>query len=102
MQRPKHPISEILNRGQENAIPKMQLMKYYGLTERELYSQIERERLAGIPILSRKNEGGGFYLPGTQAEITEYLEMLKRGIDSQINVYNAIQNSPLSQLNPIG
>lgn len=87
-----HPIAEILNRGSNRAIRKDNLMQLFNMTERELLAEIMRERLEGEPILAKKSDGGGFYLPANQEEIDGYLNLLKRGIDTQKSVYNAIKN----------
>lgn len=59
-------ISELLLPGQENAIPRRELMSLTGLPDRELRLMIEAERRQGIPILS--DCVNGYYLPGSQSE----------------------------------
>lgn len=99
----KHPVAEILNRGKDRAIRKENLMVLFNMTERELLAEIMKERLDGIPILAKKTDGGGFYLPADNEEIDGYLKVLKRGIDTQQNVYQSIkQFSESHKLSPIG
>ncbi len=89
----KHPVEEVLNRGSNKAISKKHLMNFFNLTERELLAQIMRERLDGAPILAKKNDGGGYYLPANDKEINGYLNLLKRGIDTQKKVYKAVNEN---------
>lgn len=89
----KHPISEVLKQGINQATSKKALMNLFDVTERELLAQIMRERLDGEPILSKKKDGGGFFLPETREEIDGYLKLLKRSIKTQISVYEAIKEN---------
>ena len=59
-------VSKYLRRGEENATPRRELVRYTGMKDRELRHQIRRERLAGVPILS--NNSTGYYLPATPEE----------------------------------
>lgn len=65
-------IAEILEKvkayGALHAVPAQTLLLKTGLRRRELHSQIERERVGGAPILSQRDNGGGFFLPSADAE----------------------------------
>lgn len=81
-----------MNKGKANATPFKDLKKFYpGVTDREMYQHIERERLQGIPILSKRTDGGGYYMPDSTEEITEYLGTLSRTIQSHKDIYKAIE-----------
>ncbi len=42
-------------------------------TKRELSAVVRQERCAGKLILSTKADGGGYYLPGSLAEVKEFI-----------------------------
>ena len=60
-------IADLLLHGQENAIPRRNLVNLTGLDDRTLRKQIEWERRQGTPILSDNHSG--YYLPGTPEEL---------------------------------
>lgn len=85
-------IANLLSEGKENAKNLNTLVNYFGGTgKREVLNQIERERKNGVPILAKKTDGGGYYLPKDSEEIYEYLGMLNRTIETQTEVYRAIK-----------
>ena len=55
-------IFDLLPVGEENAIPKIDLLKVTGLEDRLLRRKVQLERLAGLPILTNC-EKGGYYRP---------------------------------------
>lgn len=59
-------ISALLLSGKENAIPLQDLARITGLNTREVRRRIQKERLAGIPILS--NCQAGYFLPSDDTE----------------------------------
>lgn len=68
-------ISSLLLRGEENAVPLHQLAAWTGWDEREVRRMIQRERLAGIPILS--NNATGYYLPAGDAERARFVRSMR-------------------------
>ena len=57
-------ISELLPKGEENAIPARELAKMTGVSDaRTLRAIITREREAGELILSTTRRGGGYFMP---------------------------------------
>lgn len=63
-------VEEVLHKGQENAISAQDLCKCLGFNNvRELQHEIARERKAGAVILSTCQEGGGYFLPGSDQEV---------------------------------
>lgn len=86
-------ITDLLNKGKENAININDLAIHFPeASQRNLREQIERERKQGNPILAKKNDGGGYYLPKSEEEILEYLELLNHSIQSLQDVYTAIKS----------
>lgn len=59
-------ISSLLMCGEENSVPLHDLAGLTGLDAREVRRLIQRERLAGIPILA--NCRSGYFLPADAAE----------------------------------
>ena len=59
-------VSDLLNRGRENAVPLRHLKKLLEVDERTVRLMIERERRSGTPICADNRTG--YYLAGTAAE----------------------------------
>ncbi len=59
-------ISDLLSSGQKNAIPLRHLKTITGFDGRTIRLMIQRERLAGVPILADNQTG--YYLPATPEE----------------------------------
>lgn len=59
-------ISALLLPGAGNAVPLRQLAAWTGLDEREVRRAIQRERLAGVPILADNRTG--YFLPACEDE----------------------------------
>lgn len=60
-------VSELLGHGQENALTKREIMQRANIrTDREFYSIIHDERVAGTPILCSGK--GGYFLPSREHE----------------------------------
>ena len=61
-------VSELLNRGRENAVPLRHLKKLMETDGRTVRLMIQQERLSGMPICA--DNLTGYYLPATQEERT--------------------------------
>ena len=59
-------VSELLNRGRENAVPLRHLKKLLEVDERTVRLMIERERRSGTPICADCSTG--YYIPSTVSE----------------------------------
>lgn len=71
-------IADLLPTGKTNAIPSQTLAYLTGCKSvRELQELIAAERAAGAVILSTCYDGGGYYLPETQAEVQEFIRTLE-------------------------
>lgn len=72
-------IAPLLGRGQDAAITARQLaVLLHAGNEREISKLIQRERAAGIPICaSCDSSDPGYYLPGTMAELDDYIKSLQ-------------------------
>ncbi|MDO4325149.1 MAG: hypothetical protein Q4E24_03785 [bacterium] len=71
-------VADMLPKGKENAVSTAYLYKALGFTDaRSLQTEIAREREAGAVILSTCQDGGGYYLPGSAAEVKEFIETLE-------------------------
>lgn len=67
-------IADFLHEGKGNPITARELVALTGLSPREVYKSIERERNSGIPIIAGNF---GFYLPGTIPEAKIWLNRSK-------------------------
>ena len=85
------PIYRLLRQGADNATPRRRLANLTGLRERDLRRLIEKERRAGIPILS--NDRDGYYLPANAGEVKRFLESMYRRADSIRQTADAIRNA---------
>lgn len=68
-------VSELLLHGQQNAIPRRELESLTGWSGRMVRLMIEKERRAGIPILS--DNANGYYLPGNSAERAQFVRSMR-------------------------
>ena len=68
-------ISDLLDRGQENAVPLRRLMAITGADGRSIREKIAAERLAGVPILS--DNSTGYYLPGNEGERERFVRSMR-------------------------
>ncbi|WP_077612997.1 hypothetical protein [Clostridium sp. Marseille-P2415] len=71
-------VMEALRPGKENAISVQELYTYLKFDNvRELQKEIARERKAGAVILSNCQEGGGYFLPGSDQEVKQFIKTLE-------------------------
>lgn len=68
-------IADYLSHGQENAIPRRELERLTSMDGRTVRLMIERERLAGVPILS--DNSTGYYLPGNEGERERFVRSMR-------------------------
>lgn len=69
-------IADLLCRGQENAVPLRDLCSMTSFDERTVRRMIERERRAGIPILSSVGGTTGYFLPANPAEVERFTKSM--------------------------
>ncbi len=67
-------IADFLHKGQGNPITARDLVTLTGLSSREVYKHVERERNMGVPIIAGDK---GFYLPATLSEAEAWLKRSK-------------------------
>ena len=90
-------VYDLLPVGEENAISRSDLAALIGLDDRTLRNQIQRERLAGAPILS-SNQHSGYFRPANTAETERFIRsMTGRGYEI-IAVARAIESTLLDEL----
>ena len=68
-------ISSLLMHGADHALPLRQLKQMTGLPGRDLRRQIQRERLAGAPILS--DNISGYFLPANDLERQQFVQSMR-------------------------
>ena len=72
-------LTDLLQRGKENAISSRVLVPVLGLRDtRALTQLIEKERRAGVPICASVTEPTGYYLASDADELRRYLHSLRR------------------------
>lgn len=72
-------IRDYLLPGKANAVRSKVLAEACGFhSVRELQAAIEKERRAGAVILSTTSDGGGYYLPASEAEVKVFIRTLQR------------------------
>lgn len=75
---PRFLVADMLPKGKENAVSTTYLYKALGFSDaRGLQTEIAREREAGAVILSTCQNGSGYYLPGSAAEVKEFIGTLE-------------------------
>jgi len=84
-------VMEALPTGKENAISSQELCSYLKFDNvRELQKEIARERKAGAVILSTCQEGGGYFLPGNDQEVKQFIKTLE---NRAINTFAALHSA---------
>lgn len=72
-------IIDLLPVGRTNKIDTADLLQRTGYRNvRDLQRAIRTERENGALILSTKESGGGYYLPGSSAELREFVNVYER------------------------
>lgn len=69
-------IADLLCRGQENAVPLRDLCNMTGFDGRAVRRMIERERRAGVPILSSVGGTTGYFLPANPVEVERFTKSM--------------------------
>lgn len=82
-------ISDYLSTGQENAVPLCHLKTLTGQDGRTVRLMIQRERLAGVPILADNQTG--YYLPATQEEKQRCVRSMKHRAEEIKRAARAIE-----------
>ena len=85
------PISSLLMRGQENAIPLRQIVKLTGINGRVVRGMISEERLNGTPILS--DNATGYYMPASEDEKVRFIRSMKHRAKEIERAAEAIEKS---------
>ena len=85
------PIYRLLSQGANRAVGRRYLANLTGLRERDLRRLIEKERRAGIPILS--NDRDGYYLPADAEEVRKFLKSMYHRADAIRKTADAIRDA---------
>ena len=84
-------VSDLLNRGQENAVPLRHLKKLLEVDGRTVRLMIERERRAGIPICA--DNATGYYLPSTADEKAACVRSMRHRAGEIMKTARAIEQA---------
>lgn len=70
-------VAELLPEGAANAVSTAELLRRTGYRSKRLMTkQIEAERRAGALILSKYDADGGYYRPGSRAELENFVKSM--------------------------
>lgn len=86
-------ISDFLSTGQENAIPLRHLKEVMGTDGRTVRLMIQRERLAGVPILADNQTG--YFLPANEDDQQRCVRSMKHRAGEIIKTAQAIERGRL-------
>lgn len=86
-------ISDFLSTGQENAIPLRHLKEVMGTDGRTVRLMIQRERLAGVPILADNQTG--YFLPANEDEQQRCVRSMKHRAGEIIKTAQEIERGRL-------
>lgn len=84
-------VSSFLLHGQRNAIPRRELEDMTGWSGRTVRLMIERERRAGVPILS--DNANGYFLPGNSAERAQFVKSMRNRAAEILRTAQAVEDS---------
>lgn len=84
-------ISEFLSHGSGNGVELRDLVRMTGLSEREVRQSIQRDRLAGVPILS--DNINGYFLPGDEHDVSRCARSLRHRAAEINRVADAIERT---------
>ena len=84
-------VSDLLGRGQENAVSRRHLEKLTELDGRTVRRMIERERREGVPILA--DNATGYYLPATEHEKAACVRSMRHRAGEIMKTARAIERA---------
>ena len=84
-------VSELLNRGRENAVPLRHLKKLMETDGRTVRLMIQQERLSGTPICA--DNLTGYYLPANEAEKAAFVRSMRHRAGEIMKTAKAIEQA---------
>ena len=84
-------VSEMLNRGRENAVPLRHLKKLMETDGRTVRLMIQQERLSGMPICA--DNLTGYYLPANEAEKAAFVRSMRHRAGEIMKTAKAIEQA---------
>ena len=84
-------VSELLNRGRENAVPLRHLKKLMETDGRTVRLMIQQERLSGMPICA--DNLTGYYLPASDEERTAFVRSMRHRAAEIMRTAEAIERA---------
>ena len=84
-------VSELLNRGRENAVPLRHLKKLMETDGRTVRLMIQQERLSGMPICA--DNLTGYYLPANEAEKAAFVRSMRHRAGEIMKTAKAIEQA---------
>ena len=84
-------VVELLSYGQQNAIPRRELESLTGWSGRMVRLMIEKERRAGIPILT--DNANGYFLAENPAELEQFVQSMRNRAAEILKTAQAVEDS---------
>ena len=84
-------VSELLNRGRENAVPLRHLKNLLEADGRTIRLMIQQERLTGTPICA--DNLTGYYLPANEAEKAAFVRSMRHRAGEIMKTAKAIEQA---------
>ena len=84
-------VSDLLNRGRENAVPLRHLKKLMETDGRTVRLMIQQERLSGMPICA--DNLTGYYLPANEAEKAAFVRSMRHRAGEIMKTAKAIEQA---------
>lgn len=85
-------LVDLIPVGAENAIPKSELIKITGLSDRALRLQVSHERRAGYPILTDCTNSG-YYLPENEADAVRFVRSMRKRARETAAIADAVERT---------
>lgn len=96
----KLKITPLLSTGIDKRRNAKELIKVLDVPDRMIRAQVERERRSGIPIISIKGNGGGYYLAENQEQIRNYADSKIKEVLTTLETVQAIVTGKCKPVKP--
>lgn len=84
-------IRDLLKEGEENSTKARVLMQILGVDYSQIKAQVHYERAQGVPILSKFEKGGGYFLPKDQEEFDRYITRRTGQFKKSLVLFNSLK-----------
>lgn len=85
--------------GMGNPKPRRELEVQFGLNKRQVEEMIENLKRYGCPIVARKKQPSGYYIPTNERERYEGLKSYKNQIRTSLKIIDIVESVDLNNFN---